>query len=441
MKKEKNMVKKDSKIMKLIIYPAGLIASLMGYIRRRKWRMFLIVAILAVGGWFLTSGSSQKKSELWITSPITRGNLRQVVTATGEIRPLNTIKVGSQVSGIIEEIYVDFNDKVKAGQILLKIDPSVLQASVDEAKAALDSATATRNFDQREFNRAKTLYGEGFIARSEMEQAETRFKTSEESVRRAKSQYERAMTNLNYATITSPVDGTVISRKVDRGQTVAASFQAPDLFEIAEDLSKMRIETSVSEADIGSIREDQTVTFTVDAYPNQTFNGMVRQIRLSPTTAQSVVIYTVIIDVDNSDMRLMPGMTAFVTILVAEKNNVWKATNASFLIRTLKPLSDDKCIQDGTCTPRNTLLIERSNNDKKAGNNAPILVKYSRGIVTATETEIIPEPDDALEEGDRMITGKIGASTGNASGGGQRGGIGGMGGGGMGGGMGGGGRR
>jgi HlyD family secretion protein len=333
---------------------------------------------------------------------------------------VNTIKVGSQVSGNIEAIYVDYNSTVKKGDVLLRIDPSVLQATVDEAKATLDSATAQQNFDKSEYNRSKTLFNDGFIARSEMEQAKTRFETSTQSVKRAKSQYERALTNLGYATIISPVNGTVISRKVDRGQTVAANFQAPDLFEIAEDLSEMQIQTSVSEADIGMIKEGQEVSFTVDAYPTQTFNGKVNQIRLSPSTTQNVVVYTVIIGVDNSDLRLMPGMTAFVTITIEEREDVWKAQNAAFLVRNLKTLSDDPRVQSGEMTPRNTLLIKRGENN--------VLVSYKKGLVSATETEII---SDGVQKDDLIITGKMGqASSGGNQLPQQRGGPGGGGGGG-----------
>ena len=182
------------------------------------------------------------------TATITRGDLRRVVTATGEIQPLNTINVGSQVSGTIEAIYVDYNSKVKKGDVLLEIEPSVLQASVDEAYASLVSAESQRNYAKSEYERNKILYSDGFIPRAELEQSQTTYEQAEQSVNRMQSQYDRAVTNLGYATITSPVDGTVISRQVDVGQTVAASFQTPDLFEIAEDLSKMQIETAVSEA-------------------------------------------------------------------------------------------------------------------------------------------------------------------------------------------------
>jgi HlyD family secretion protein len=368
------------------------------WIKRHKWlSIILVLAALGYGLW-AGFGGNKKTENQFATIRITRGNLKQVVTATGEIMPVNTILVGSQVSGNIETIFVDYNSKVKKGDVLLTIDPSVLQATADEAKASLDSAEAQLKFDRAEYNRNKTLFAEGYIARSELEQSETKYRTSEQSVLRAKSQYERALTNLGYAKIVSPVDGTVISRKVDKGQTIAASFQAPDLFEIAEDLRKMQIETSVSEADIGMIKDGQNVTFTVDAYPTQTFEGNVRQIRLSPTTTSSVVVYTVVIDVDNEGLHLMPGMTAFVTIMVAERDNVWKAANAAFLVRSFAGIVPDA----GDKTPKEYLAIQR------AGIDAPVLVPYKKGLIAATETEII---SDDIKEGDRIITGRLGGQS------------------------------
>ena len=263
-------------------------SGLWAWIKRRKW--WIILFLIIVGGAFYFMGDSgNKQGTGFATATISRGNLSQVVTATGEIQPLNTINVGSQVSGTIEAIYVDYNSKVKKGDILLEIEPSVLQASVDEAYASLVSAESQRNYAKSEYERNKTLFDAGFISRAELEQSQTTYEQAEQSVNKMQSQYDRAVTNLGYATITSPVDGTVISRQVDVGQTVAASFQTPDLFEIAEDLSKMQIETAVSEADIGMITEGQKVTFTVDAYPTQTFEGSVRQVRLSPTVTSNVV--------------------------------------------------------------------------------------------------------------------------------------------------------
>lgn len=365
---------------------------------RKKWWILILAAI--VWGISALFGGGTQKVEPLATMEITRGEMRQVVTATGEIQPLNTVSVGSQVSGTIEKLYVDFNSKVKKGDVLLEIEPSVLQASVDEAKASLVSAQSQRNYAKSEYQRNKTLYNEGFISRAEMEQSQTTYEQAEQSVKRMQSQYDRAVTNLGYATITSPVDGTVIAREVDVGQTVAASFQTPNLFKIAEDLSQMQIETSVSEADIGVIKEGQAVTFTVDAYPNQTFDGTVRQIRLSPTTTSNVVVYTVVIDVDNSDLRLMPGMTAFVTIVVTEKHDVFKVQNAALVLRKFDGIVDNA----GDATPNDHLAIQR---DGKV-----ILIPYTKGLVTATETEII---SDELRDGDRVVIGRTGQKTANTT--------------------------
>jgi len=364
------------------------------FIWRKKWWILLIIASLVAVK--LIFGTNKDMSAEYSTVNITHGDLRQVVSATGEIQPVNTVNVGSQVSGTIDNLYVDFNSKVKKGDLLLTIEPSVLQASVDEAKASLDSAISQRNFAKSEYERNKMLYAGDMIARAEMEQSQTQYEQSEQSVKRAQSQYERAVTNLGYATIASPVDGTVISRKVDVGQTVAASFQTPDLFEIAEDLTKMQIETAVSEADIGVIKEGQTVSFTVDAYPTETFQGIVRQIRLSPTTTSNVVVYTVVINVDNTDLRLMPGMTAFVTIIISERENVWKAPNAAFLVRTFNNIVDDP----NGATPSTHLALLRE--------GQVIFIPYTKGLSTATETEII---SDEIEQGDKIVVGKMGGKS------------------------------
>ena len=376
----------------------GFFGRIFGWLWRKKWWV-LIALVVGIGSWLIFGGTSKKPGE-FITLNITRGDLRQVVSATGEIKPVNTVNVGSQVSGTIDNLYVDFNSKVKKGDILLTIEPSVLQASVDEAKASLDSAISQRNFAKNEYNRNKMLFDGGMIARAEMEQSQTQYEQAEQSVKRAQSTYDRAVTNLGYATITSPVDGTVISRKVDVGQTVAASFQTPDLFEIAEDLTKMQIETSVSEADIGVIKEGQPVTFTVDAYPTEEFKGIVRQVRLAPTTTSNVVVYTVVINVDNSDLRLMPGMTAFVTIIISERDNVWKTQNAAFLVRDFKNFLDEE--QTNGATPVSHMAILREND--------VVMVPYTKGLSTATETEVI---SDEIEMGDKVIVGRVGMLSAN----------------------------
>jgi len=365
-------------------------------LRHIWWSLLIIlVAVLFFWAFYGTAKNTGNKGN-FVTVDIKRGDLEQVVSATGEISPVNTVSVGSQVSGTIEEIFADFNTQVKQGDKLLKIEPSVLQASVDEAKASLDSAKSQRNYAKNEYERNKYLFENDFIASSEMEQSQMQYEQAEASVVRAQSQYDKAVTNLGYATITSPVNGTVISRKVDKGQTVAASFQTPDLFEIAEDLTKMQIETAVSEADIGMIQQGQHVTFTVDAYSGDTFNGVVRQIRLSPTTTSNVVVYTVVIDVDNADLRLMPGMTAFVTIIVNRAEDVWYAQNSAFLLKSFENI-DEKAKDISTA---NHLAILR---DKKA-----IIIPYKKGLVTATETEII---SDRIQSGDKIIVGRMGQAS------------------------------
>lgn len=371
-----------------------------GWFWRHKWWSLLTILVLIGIILWIYFGTKTKRKD-YVTVDITRGDIVQTVTATGEIMPVNTVNVGSQVSGTIEDIFVDYNSRVKKGDLLLTIEPSVLQSTVDEAKASLDSAKSELKYAQSEFKRNETLYRDGFISRAEMEKSETIYEQAQQAVNKAQYSYERAVTNLGYATITSPVDGTVISRKVDKGQTVAASFQTPDLFEIAEDLSKMQIETAVSEADIGMIKEGLPVTFTVDAYPNQTFKGNVQQIRLSPTNVSNVVVYTVVIDVDNSDLKLMPGMTAFVTVVVAEAKNTWKTKNSGLLIRTYKNII--KNVPDDI-TPKTHLAIKRGKDI--------VFVPYTRGIATPTDTQII---SDGIKENDKLVIGFTGQTTTNKS--------------------------
>ena len=371
-----------------------------GWFWRHKWWSLLIILILIGGGIWIYFGTRTKHKD-YVTVDIVRGDIVQTVTATGEIQPVNTVNVGSQVSGTIENIFVDYNSRVKKGDLLLTIEQSVLKSTVDEAKASLDAAKSELKYTKSEFERNKSLFADGFISRAEMEKSQTTYEQAEQDVNKAQYSYERAVTNLGYATITSPVDGTVISRKVDKGQTVAASFQTPDLFEIAEDLSKMQIETAVSEADIGMIKEGLPVTFTVDAYPNQTFQGNVLQIRLSPTTVSNVVVYTVVIDVDNSDLKLMPGMTAFVTVVVAEAKDTWKTKNSGLLIRTYKNILPN--VSDNI-TPKTHLAIKRGKDI--------VFVPYTRGIATPTDTQII---SDGIKENDKLVIGFEGQGTTNKS--------------------------
>jgi HlyD family secretion protein len=277
------------------------------------------------------------------TEKVTRGDIRATVTATGTLNAVTTVLVGTQVSGTIKEIFVDFNAQVRQGQLLAQIDPALPQAKVAQARANLLSAEAgvekaesALREAQRVWERNRTLFARDYIARSELDTAETnaqsaaaQLKVSQAQVAQARAALQQEETNLRYTQILSPVNGTVISRNVDIGQTVAASFQTPTLFNIAEDLTRMQVETSVDEADIGRVRVGQAVEFTVDAYPDQPFSGRIHEIRNAPTTVQNVVTYNVIVRVANPDLKLKPGMTANVSIITAVEKAVLKIPNAA----------------------------------------------------------------------------------------------------------------
>src|SRR4030042_1200422 len=265
------------------------------------------------------------------------------VSATGTVNPVTTVLVGTQVSGTIKELYVDFNSSVKKGKMIARIDPALFEAQVNQAKANflsakanLEKAGATLVDAKRTMERNKELLSKNLIAQSDLETAETSYETAKASVSAAKSQVAQteaalslAETNLHYTKIVSPVDGIVVSRNVDVGQTVAASFQTPTLFSIAQDLTKMQIDTNVAEADIGNVKVKQDVEFTVDAYPDTTFKGKVWQVRNAPITVQNVVTYDVVIQVDNPELKLKPGMTANVSIIISMKKDVLKIPNAA----------------------------------------------------------------------------------------------------------------
>lgn len=311
-----------------------------------KISVLVLIVILAIGmgAYVLTRNGNQPKYR-W--TKITRGPIIATVTATGTMNAVVTVLVGTQVSGTIKALYVDYNSPVKKGQILAQIDPAILSAQVEQAKANLFQAKANVEKSnaalmdaKRIYERNKALFAKDFIARSDLDTSEANYQSAVAQVSASKAQVAQtraaldyAETNLRYTRIISPVDGTVISRNVDVGQTVAASFQTPTLFNIAQDLKKMQIDTNVDEADIGKIKVGQPVTFTVDAYPNMTFKGQVAVVRNAPITVQNVVTYDVVVQVDNSDLKLKPGMTANVTIIYAEKKDVLKVPNAALRFR------------------------------------------------------------------------------------------------------------
>ncbi len=282
-----------------------------------------ITLVLAMGFYFYKRDSTTKLPN-WKTVRVEQGNLIQFVTATGTLAADTTVQVGTQVSGIIAKILVDFNSVVKVRQVVAILDTTFLYASKEDAAAALQKAKVQVDEMKREFDRAKTLFDQKVADQADYDLAVYNYESAKSLEHSAKAQYDRAVINLQYATIRAPVSGTVISRNVDVGQTVISSFNAPTLFTIANDLTKMQVQASVDEADIGQVREMQDAEFTVDAYPGDLFHGKVKQVRLQPIMVQNVVNYTVIIEVPNKDRRLMPGLTANIRIRVNERDSVLK---------------------------------------------------------------------------------------------------------------------
>ena len=285
--------------------------------------IFVVLIVLIVASYLIFFRSSAEEIK-YRTEKVTRGDITVLVRATGTVNPVKTVQVGSQVSGIISKIFVDYNSQVKEGQIIAQIDSTFLAASVKEAEANYEKAQAQVNEARRNLNRVEELFKKNLVSQAEMDAAQTSYETALAQLKQSQASLDRAKVNLRYSIIRSPIDGVVISREVDVGQTVAASLQAPKLFVIANDLKKMQVEANVDEADIGNVKIGQKVTFTVDAYPGVEFEGTVTQIRLAPQMVQNVVTYTVIIEVPNPDLKLMPGMTATVSILVDSREDVLK---------------------------------------------------------------------------------------------------------------------
>jgi HlyD family secretion protein len=293
------------------------------------WGIVVAVVFVIVGSgiWYFHHGQADATD--YQTATVERGDLTQIVTATGTLNPVTNVTVGSQVSGIITKLYVDFNSLVKKDEVIAEIDPSTYEAQVHQAQANLANARANLELQQVNLQRAEQLFTNSLIAGADYDTAVATRDEAAAQVQIQLASVTNALANLGYCKIHAPVDGVVISRSVDLGQTVASSFNTPTLFQIANDLTKMQIDTAVDEADIGGVREGQTVDFTVDAYPNRTFHGVVIQVRNAPTTVNNVVTYDTIIGVTNSDYSLKPGMTASVSIVVAQHNDVLEIPNAA----------------------------------------------------------------------------------------------------------------
>lgn len=363
-----------------------------------KKKVIIIALIVLVGIYLLLKPTkSQFNIKDFDLDTVSIGDITKTITANGTINPVNVINVGTQVSGTIEKIYVDYNDVVKKGQRLAELDTSILTRSVNEAESSMKKTKANLDLVQLNYERTKELFKNNYIAKVELDQAETELKNAKEEYNIAKSKYDVAKINLGYAYIDSPVSGVVISREVDIGQTVASSFSAPTLFQIAEDLTKMQIETSVSEADIGSIKVGQDVEFTVDSYPSKIFEGKVKQIRLNPVTESNVVVYNVIIEIFNEDRLLMPGMTAYVTIPIGEVTNVKKISTVSLRFNPDTRLLEIMGVKKPEREKGKIILY-------KLVGNTVVPVQAKVGLSDLTQIEI--ECDD-LKEGDQIISNSV----------------------------------
>ena len=327
----------------------------------------IVFVVLAIVGFILLKGDD---AIIIVAKTIEakKANVTTMVTATGTMEPIIQVEVGTQVSGVVEKIHVDFNSIVTEGQLIAELDKTNLQATYTQNKAAYDNAVSQRNYLKTIFDRQKTLYDKGVISKSDFEDAEFNYQTAKGTVIQRLSDLQRAKTNLSYANIYAPIDGVVLSRAIDEGQTVAASFNTPTLFTIAQDLKEMQVEADVDEADIGQVKEGQRVTFTVDAYIGETFEGVVTQVRLDPTVTSNVVTYTVVIKADNPELKLKPGLTATISIYTLELNNVLiveaKAINFKPDTETLKSYNTQHQLQESgqeSSKNKSTLWMLESN--------------------------------------------------------------------------------
>ena len=287
----------------------------------KVWMALGIIAVVAIVA-FLSLGGKKESKVSFETAKVEKGNIQTSITATGTIEPVTSVTVGTQVSGIVSHLYVDYNSVVKKGQVIAELDRTNLISELNTTKANLSSAQSSLNYQLANYNRYKTLYDKGLVSADEFENARLQYQQAQQQVNSSKESVQRAQTNLGYATITSPIDGVVLSKAVEEGQTVASSFNTPELFVIAKDLTDMRVIADIDEADIGGVLEGQRVSFTVDAFPDDSFEGRVTQVRQQATTESNVVTYEVVISAPNADLKLNPGLTANVTIYTLEKNDV-----------------------------------------------------------------------------------------------------------------------
>lgn len=376
------------------------------------WIAVVVIVIVAVAAWAMSGGKKEEDIN-FKEEKVALKTLQNSVTATGTIEAVTSVTVGTQVSGIVNKLYVDYNSQVKKGQVSAELDKTNLLSELNTAKANLASAQSSLNYQAANMERYKTLYKKGLVSADEYENALLTYRQAKEQVTSSKENVQRAQTNLGYATITSPIDGTVISKSVEEGQTVAASFNTPELFTIAKDLTNMQVVANVDEADIGGVKEGNRVTFTVDAYPDDTFEGTVKLVRLEATTTNNVVTYEVVISAPNADLKLKPGLTANVTIYTQERSGVLAVANKALRFTpTKETVGKDMKIVD--CKGKNkvwtlndkTLTAHPVTIGQTDGINTEITKGLKQGDKIVTEIVVnVPEEEDAPQQSQGLISG------------------------------------
>ena len=376
------------------------------------WIAVIVIVVIAVAAWALSGGKKEEEIN-FKEEAVKTETLQNSVTATGTIEAVTSVTVGTQVSGIVNKLYVDYNSQVKKGQVIAELDKTNLLSELNTAKANLASATSNLSYQAANMNRYQTLYKKGLVSADEYENALLTYRQAKEQVASSKESVQKAQTNLGYATITSPIDGTVISKSVEEGQTVAASFSTPELFTIARDLTNMQVVANVDEADIGGVKEGDRVTFTVDAYPDDTFEGTVKQVRLEATTTNNVVTYEVVISAPNADLKLKPGLTANVTIYTQERSGVLAVANKALRFTpTKETVGKDMKIVD--CKGKNkvwtlsdkTLTAHPVTIGQTDGVHTEIIKGIRKGQKIVTEIIVnTPEEEEDAQQSQGLISG------------------------------------
>ena len=356
-------------------------------VNKKVWYAIGAVVVILIA-WSMLRGGKKEEKVSFETAKVEKNNIHTSITATGTIEPVTSVTVGTQVSGIVSKLYVDYNSVVKKGQVIAELDRTNLISELNTAKANLASSESSMAYEKANYNRYKTLYDKGLVSADEYESALLSYRKAKEDVSTKRESVNKAQTNLGYATITSPIDGVVLSKSVEEGQTVAASFNTPELFSIAQDLTDMRVIADIDEADIGGVKEGQRVSFTVDAFPDDHFEGQVTQVRQQATTESNVVTYEVVISAPNNDLKLKPGLTANVTIFTMEKNDVMSVPSKALrFIPTEAFLEKGQTISD--CEGEHKLWTLEDNTFKahkvEIGTSNGLVTEIISGIPEGTE--------------------------------------------------------